>query len=72
MCEINNKWLGWYKKIIKIWILQRQAFDLAFLTFVGLLYSFWNPWHLKSLVVGKNVKYEYYNPKNNSKPDLAF
>ena len=51
--------------MVKIWILQSLAFDLAFPTFVSLLQFIWNPWHLKRPVVGKNVKSEHYNPENN-------
>ena len=53
------------KKLRNFGFVDSLAYDLAFTTFVGLLWFFWNPWYLRRPVVCKNVVSKHYNLKNN-------
>ena len=56
----NSKWSQRHQKIWKNDTIQPLAFDLAFTTFIGLLYFSWNPWCLRSPVVCKKLFSDHY------------
>ena len=56
----NSKWSQRHQKIWKNDTIQPLAFDLAFTTFIGLLYFSRNPWCLRSPVVCKKWFSDHY------------
>ena len=56
----NSKWSQRHQKIWKNDTIQPLAFDLAFTTFIGLLYFSRNPWCLRSPVVCKKTFSDHY------------
>ena len=56
----NSKWSQRHQKIWKNDTIQPLAFDLAFTTFIGLLYFSGNPWCLRSPVVYKKLFSDHY------------
>ena len=56
----NSKWSQRHQKIWKNDTIQPLAFDLAFTTFIGLLYFSRNPWCLRSPMVYKKWFSDHY------------